>query len=73
MTFISFCYCIISRNKELIKNIKLFDYKGSIQNQSNVLKFNNEIITIETESLNLGIYFLSINSNHVPIKILVTE
>ncbi len=58
---------------ELIKNIKLFDYKGSIQNQSNVLKFNNEIITIETESLNLGIYFLSINSNHVPIKILVTE
>jgi len=58
---------------ENIQKLELYDYKGSIQNQSNLLKFNNEIITIETESLNLGIYFLSINSNNVSIKILVTE
>lgn len=57
----------------LIKNFKLYNYNGILVNNiDNILKVSNVNLNINTENLQLGIYFLVINEENT-IKILVTE
>ncbi len=58
---------------EIIKKQELYDYNGNILNKKNILNINNETLLINAEYLPTGVYFLVINDNTKPIKILVTE
>jgi len=58
---------------EIIKKQELYDYNGNILNKKNILNINNETLLINAEYLPTGVYFLVINDNNKPIKILVTE
>ena len=56
-----------------IKDFKFYNYDGTLVNNiENIIKINNDNLNINTENLQLGVYFLVINEVNT-IKILVTE
>ncbi len=55
-----------------INNINFYNYTGNIINNKGIFIINTNNISINSNNLQYGIYFLSINEDK-PIKILVTE